>query len=190
MAPDKQGNGQLRIAAFTSHMSNSSTENLLAELLEAAVGIGTDYVSQQNRSELERMCQTFRQKREFENAAKDFITIVLTSPLFRPGEEALRVELLKIPQLAGGREWTTAIGASDEKFQNSRLARPNIPLLEVLTLLRATRRSSSQTEDARMFMLHGRQYPTEYPDPEHQRLFREIVESVRKAAKESGKGQS
>ena len=159
---------------------NDMDEQSVSQLFESITGMSIADVQRLPDDAVRGICVRLRQRHEFENAVKDFITIVLTTPLFCPGEESLRLGLLRIPQLIGGRQWHTAIHATDEEFANARPGREDRPDLEVLTLLRATRRKESQTEDARSFMLHGRSHPTEYTDPKRQQLFASIVEAMRK----------
>ncbi len=158
-------------------------EQAVSQLFESIFGMSIADVKKVPDDAIQRICVSHQQRHEFEKALEDFTTIVLTTPLFGPGEDALRVDLLKIPQLIGGRQWHTAIHASDEEFVKARLAREDRPDLEILTLLRKTRRQLSQTEDARSFMLHGRSHPTSYSDSEHQQLFASIVAAMRKTTK-------
>jgi hypothetical protein len=151
----------------------------LSRTIESLIGVPVADLESLQEDQLQSLCLRIRQRHEFENAVKDFMTIVLTTPLICDGEESLRIDLLKIPQLLWAREWETAMHASDEEFSNARLAREDQPLLELLTLLRATRRPQSQTEEARTFMLHGQSYPTEYNFSEHQRMFASLIEFMR-----------
>ena len=117
-------------------------------------------------------------EREFENGVRDFLTVVMTTPLIDPGEEYLRVALAVIPlaQL-GARQWSA--GAGTEAEWAALRSTPGDLRDEVLKLLRATRRAVSESDDGRWFMQHFRPAPTGYSDPEHQAAFARLVELAR-----------
>ena len=121
-------------------------------------------------------------EREFENGVRDFLTVVMTTPLIRPGEEYLRVALAVIPLARlGARQWSAGAGTEAE-WAALRLT-PGDLRDEVLMLLRATRRAVSESADGRAFMQHGRPAPTGYSDPEHQASFARLVELSRAVTK-------
>lgn len=137
--------------------------------------------------EVQRRCSVDRRRRAFENAYEDFITIVLTTPIIRTGEETLRVELLKITQLLGEREWECAMYRDDERFRKELHWSPDL-VTNVLTLLRQSARECSQTYHARSFMRHGRSHPTAYSESTDQAMLESIVAAMRDSLVSNGNG--
>ena len=71
----------------------------LSRTIESLIGVPVADLESLQEDQLQSLCLRILQRHEFENAVKDFMTIVRTTPLICDGEESLRIDLLKIPQL-------------------------------------------------------------------------------------------
>ena len=161
-------------------MAEDIRPDAVCRLLVAAYGLTTEQVLALSCGAAERVAAGRIASREFENAAKDFVTIAATTDRIPAGEERLRVALLAAVQTVWAREWETAATGSDADFES--LARGQKPwVFQLLALLRVTRRPESETEAGRRFMMHGIPYPTHYREPQHQELFESVVRLAREA---------
>ncbi len=159
-------------------MPEPTRPNAVCRLLEAAYGLTIERVSALPDGDAERIAAWRVAEREFENAAKDFITIAATTDLIPAGEERLRVALIAAVQTLWARQWTTAATGTDAEFET--LRRGQKPwVFQLLALLSATRRAESETDVGRWFMLHGVSYPNRYREPRHQELFEVLVRLAR-----------
>ncbi len=159
-------------------MSENTRMDAVNRLVVAAYGLTTEQVFSLPDGAAERVATKHAANREFENAAKDFITIVATTDCIPAGEDRLRVSLIAAAQTVWARQWTTAATGSDAEFET--LRRGEKPcVFQLLTLLRATRRPESETEAGRYFMMHGVPHPSRYREPRHQELFESLLQMAR-----------
>jgi hypothetical protein len=159
-------------------MPDDTRPDAVSRLLVAAYGLTTEEVLALPDGAPERLAAGRIAKREFENAAKDFITIVATTDCIPPGEGHLRVVLITTVQTMWARQWSITETGSDAEFDT--LRRGEKPwIFQLLTLLRATRRAESETDAGRWFMMHGVPYPTGYRDAQNQALFESVIRLAR-----------
>jgi hypothetical protein len=159
-------------------MSEDTRQDAVSRLLVAGYGLTTEQVLVLPDGAPERLAAGRIADREFENAVKDFITIVATTDCIPIGEERFRVALIAAVQTIWAREWTTASTGSDAQFEALRRGvKPWV--FQLLALLRATRRPESDTEAGRWFMMHGVPYPTRYREARHQELFESVFRLAR-----------
>jgi len=161
-------------------MPDERQSDAIGSLLFAAYGITAEQVLALPQGAAERLAATWVALRDFENAAKDLITVAAATDSIPPGEESLRLALIAAVQTVGARQWTTAATGSDDEFQT--LRRGEKPwVFELLSLLRATRRPEAETDAGRWFMLHGLSHPTRYREAKHQALFESVVRLARES---------
>ena len=129
-------------------MPEDTRLDAVSRLLVAAYGLTTEQVLALPDGAAERLAAGRIADREFENEAKDFITIVSTTDYIAAGEDRLRVALIAAVQTVWARQWTTAAAGSDAEFET--LRRGEKPwVFQLPALLRATRRPESETEAGR-----------------------------------------
>jgi hypothetical protein len=155
-------------------MSEDTRLDAVNRLLVAAYGLTAEQVLALPEGVAERVAGGRIADRAFENAAKDFITIVATTDCIPAGDDRLRAALIAAVQTVGARQWATAANGSDAEFEA--LRRGEKPwVFALLALLRATRRAASETEAGRYFLMHGAPSPTRYREAGHQERFMSLL---------------
>lgn len=161
-------------------MAKDTRLEAVSRLLVAAYGLTTEQVLALPDAAAERMAAGRVAHREFENAAKDFITIAATTDRIAADEDHLRVVLITAVQTLWARQWETAATGTDDEFDALRQGQEPW-VFQLLALLRMTRRPESETEAGRWFMMTGLPPPIRYHEPRHQELFEDVVRLAREA---------
>lgn len=119
-------------------------------IVEESVGLPLDFLQGMPAETLDNLRHTRRRQRHFDNAIKDFVTVVLNTELIGPEEDRIRIRLIRIVHLLEGAVAYDAVNALDDEFSRKYSSGWLKPLaLEVVQLLRRTASATSDTEESR-----------------------------------------
>ena len=148
----------------------------LRAMVQEHIGFPLEDLQAMDGNRLENLRQAHLRQRRYENAVKDFITVVLNTRMIQPDEDKIRVNLVRIAHLLEACIVHRVVNSSDDEF-NRRGTSGIKPLAsQIVQLIRRTANDWSATEEARSRWLT---YHSDYQEP-HQIAFEAIVRMARR----------